>query len=68
MRRIAVNVTKLASGINRPGSPDYKSDVSAPHNVMPTSNTAQSKGVNPNSLPSFMTWAIVRCSLLVPAD
>jgi hypothetical protein len=38
---------------------NQKSDVSAAHTVMPTSNTTQSKGVNPNSLPSLMTYAIV---------
>jgi len=38
---------------------NQKSDVSAAHTVMPTSSTTQSKGVNPNSLPSLMTYAIV---------
>jgi hypothetical protein len=38
---------------------NQKSDVTAPHNVTPTSNTAQSRGVNPNSLPWFKTWAII---------
>jgi hypothetical protein len=36
-----------------------KSDGSAPHNVMPISNNAQSGGVNPNSLPWFNMRAII---------
>jgi hypothetical protein len=45
---------------------NQKSDVSAPHNVIPVNNTAQSKGVNPNSLPSLITCVIAGYSSLDP--
>jgi hypothetical protein len=45
---------------------NQKSDVRAPHTVMPTSNTAQSKGVNPNNLPSLITCVIAGYSSLDP--
>jgi hypothetical protein len=45
------------------------SDVRTPHNVMPTSNTAQSKRVNPTSLPSLIKCVIITAARrLIPGD
>jgi hypothetical protein len=51
-----------AGGNNREPGPTNqvkKSGVSTPHKIMPPSSTAQSVGVNPNSLPSLATNAII---------